>query len=331
MKTRWHRSRRFVARAARPPLYEQVLRLPDNARPLEQKLGVDVGNNFRRNRLARAGFARSFVSSQNRLVERHDSLYGAYWKSYDFKPETGRAKLTRFPLGPLNLFPAGKHPFSNQAFAHDGGEIIFGLPNGLQAYLLVDGKDERIDVGPIEVVSDALKTGGTPAIVNGVSCMSCHKHGMIAFTEGLRGTSAVFGEAEVHVRKLYPSQDVWNALLAKDEKRFLEALEQTVGPFFRVGNKQTVALKQFPEPVGEVARWHRLEFLDLPVIATEIGIEKPDDIVRRVGEKRMKQLGLEALLRDRGVINRFEWEAFDGISLMQELARELGYTPFRTL
>ena len=42
----------------------------------------------------------------------------------------------------------------------------------------------------------------------------------------------------------------------------------------------------------------------------------------------MKQLGLEPLLKTGGVINRFDWEAVDGVSLMQEVARELRYTPF---
>src|SRR5206468_705155 len=111
-------------------------------------LGVDVAGEFldpRPERIARAGFPRSGVSGQNRMVERHDahgtSGSAYYWKSYDFKPANGRGKLTRFPLGPLDLFEKGRHPYANQAFAHDGGEIIFGLPNGLQAYLLVDGQD----------------------------------------------------------------------------------------------------------------------------------------------------------------------------------------------
>jgi hypothetical protein len=54
------------------------------------------------------------------------------------------------------------------------GGIIFNLPNGLQGYLLVNGKDERIDASRIEVVSDGLKTSGTAAIVNGLLCIACH-------------------------------------------------------------------------------------------------------------------------------------------------------------
>src|SRR5262249_20202475 len=160
----------FVATASRPPLYHDLLQLPKTARELEQKLGVDVADDFRKDKLARAGFARSGVSGQNRLVERHDALYGAYWKSYDFLPDNGRANLPRLPLGPLDLFSKGQHPYAAQAFRQDGGEIIFNLPNGLQGYLLVNAKDERIDAGPIAVVSDDQRVSGTPEIVTGVSC-----------------------------------------------------------------------------------------------------------------------------------------------------------------
>src|SRR5262249_27321672 len=80
----WVRADWFVATAGRPPLYHDLLQLPKTARELEDKLGVKMEEDFRRDKLARAGFARSGVSGQNRLVERHDALYGAYWKSYDF-------------------------------------------------------------------------------------------------------------------------------------------------------------------------------------------------------------------------------------------------------
>ena len=51
-------------------------------------------------KLARAGFTTSGVSKHNRLVERHERGYGAYWKSYDFKSDDGTANLIGFPLGP---------------------------------------------------------------------------------------------------------------------------------------------------------------------------------------------------------------------------------------
>ena len=65
----------FVAVAARPPLYNVLLQLPIDAATLEAQLKVDVPDDFRRNRLDRAGFLKSGVSEQNRLIERHDAAY----------------------------------------------------------------------------------------------------------------------------------------------------------------------------------------------------------------------------------------------------------------
>jgi serine/threonine-protein kinase len=268
------------------------------------------------------------VSGQNRLVERHDARFGAYWKSYDFKPASGRSKLTRFPLGPLRLFPEDQHPFPAQAFVHDGGEILFHLPNGLQGYYLVNGQDGRIDAGPIDVVSDALKTSGTAEIVTGVSCMACHKLGLLPLKDTIRDHNAVFGAADQQVQRLYPKAQVMDRLVQQDIDRFKAALEQAIGPFLRDGDAATRPIQEFPEPIGEVARFYRLNYLDLKTIACELDVESPQEILQRVGETKLKRLGLDGLDRD-GVIGRLEWEAGEGLSLMQELARELRRTPVR--
>ena len=326
----------FIATATRPPLYHAILDLPRTARALEEQLKVNIAEGFlepRPDRIARAGFHRSGVSGQNRLVERHRSVYGYYWKSYDFKPDSPRTRLTRYLLGPLNLFPDGQHPFASQAFVHDGGEIIFTLPNRLQGYLLIDGGDQRIDEGPLQVVADALKTSGTNAIVNGVSCMSCHKHGVIGFQDVLREGHAVFGEPQRAVEKLFPPQKEMDQLLAQDERLFVAALEEAIGPFVKVAENKNRDIKEFAEPVGELARRYRLGFLDLRAVAREVEQRQPDDVKVKVGERSFKKLGLEALLRPGGVISRLEWESSserrEGISLMQELARELRFDIIR--
>jgi mono/diheme cytochrome c family protein len=327
----------FIATATRPPLYHVLLRLPDDARVLERELGVDIAADFlhpRLERIARAGFPRSGVSGQNRLVERHeiaatDGAGASYWKSNDYKPTNGRSNLTRFPLGPLNLFPEGRHPFPDQAYVHDGGEIIFGLPNGLQAYLLVNGKDNRIDTGPIDVVSDALKTSGTAEIVTGVSCMACHKHGLIALEDTIRKNNAVFDDAKDLVERLYPEKTAMDRLLEQDTNRFLAALEKAIGPFLREGTDKDKPIQEFPEPIGEVARAYRLGYLDLNAVAAELDVDDSREIIRQVGTTPLKRLGLDGLLEKGGVVSRADWEAINGHSLMQELARELRYTPVR--
>src|SRR5262249_18441829 len=164
----------FVFEASRPPLYHQVLRMPEIAEELEKRLDVDVAENIRNFSVARAGFLGSGVSANNRLIERHPSSVtrGAYWKSYDFPAATGAdaefRDLFRHPLGP---------PPERNAFRPAGGEIIFNLPNGLQGYMLTDADGRRIDRGPLNVVSDPKQRD--KAVVTGISCMSCHVRGII--------------------------------------------------------------------------------------------------------------------------------------------------------
>ena len=129
----------FIATAALPPLYHDILNLPQTDRELETRLEVNVVENIRNaagRRVWRAGFNESGVSNHNRVVERHISRYGAYWKSYDFAGNIGTQDVLTHPL----------------SFIHDGSEIIFNLPNGLQAYLLVDAGGNRLNAAPIKIV-----------------------------------------------------------------------------------------------------------------------------------------------------------------------------------
>jgi TPR repeat protein/mono/diheme cytochrome c family protein len=209
----------FVFAASRPPLYHEVLELPATDSELEKLLKVDVAEDIRTERIARAGFNGSGVSRSNRLIERHDSPYGAYWKSYDFKKggQNERKNLFAHPLGPGE---------DAKFFEQDGGEIIFNLPNGLQ----VNGKGARIDKGPLEVVSDPKQEDR--AVVNGVSCMSCHAKGMIEKSDQMRDT--VVGNAAGYdagtidlVKALYPVKANFDALLKDDADRFMAAAEKT--------------------------------------------------------------------------------------------------------
>jgi serine/threonine-protein kinase len=315
------RSDWFVATATRPPLYHILLQLPTNAGELEKSLRVDVLKNFQRDQLARGGFRASGVSAQNRLVERHEAVYGSYWKSYDFKPNNTKSDLAQFPLGPAFK----DHPFEKLAFEHDGGELIFNLPNGLQGYMLVNGKDERIDQGPEEVVNDSLKTSGSPAIVNGQSCMACHSQGMRQFQDQIREGAGVFGEAKRKVSRLYPDRKVMDELVRQDSERFMKALEKATGSFLRTGVDKDKDLREFNEPVGEVARIYRLGDLDLTMAALELDIAKPDELKAAIaGSRRLRELGLAPLLQEKGVVKRQEWEAIGARSLYQRVALELG-------
>jgi serine/threonine-protein kinase len=319
----------FIAAAARPPLYHTLLELATTAGALERKLRVDVVRNFRQARLARAGLTSSGVSRQNRLLERHPASNGAtyYWKSYDFRTNEGRGNLLKFPLGPAFK----RNPFPDRTFEHAGGEIIFNLPNGLQGYLLVDAKDNRIDEGPGAIVRDLLETSGSPTIVNGLSCMACHKAGLIGeFKDVVRDSGAVFGAARDKVRRLYPPARKMERLLQKDRKRFLRALEEVVGPFLKVGADRKKDITAFPEPVGAIARLY-VKDLGLEEAACELNFADPKDFKLLIEKnERLRELGLGPLAQGSRV-KRQLWQSLRGTySLFHKVAAELGRgTPVR--
>lgn len=252
----------FVSAASRPPLYHEILELPTTDRALEALLKVNVDENIASDRIARAGFNGSGVSRNNRLLERHESPYGAYWKSYDFAGNAQDKNLFARPFGPGQ---------GRNDFRHDGGEIIFNLPNGLQAYLLVDAEGKRIDKGPVEIVSDPKQPDRQ--VVNGLSCMSCHARGMIDKDDQVRdhveknpgGFSA--GERS-KVKAVYPTREKFRSLLRADAERFRTAVEATGAPLSKT------------EPVAELARKFDDE-LDLPMIAAELGV-KPETFLQRL-------------------------------------------------
>jgi len=316
----------FVLSASQPPLYHTILDIPDHVQELERRLGIDFNKNYQKGwksgGLGRAGFGRSGVSSQNRLVERHGTGEGAYWISYDFKPRRARGDLVRFPLGPH--FEGNQ--FNRFAFSHDGGEIIFNLPNGLQAYMLADGKGNRFDEpAPADVVFDSAAIAGTPAIVNGLSCMSCHRNGMITnLKDEIRGANAVGGKVLEKVKELYPPADVMDRWLEQDSQRFLTALEKATGPFLQVQEDSKKPIAEFPEPVGKVAGRY-LADLDPADIALELGIEKVEFLQAKIESNReLLKLGLGTLIqKSAGTMKREKWETLDGTSLYQDVAVEL--------
>jgi tetratricopeptide (TPR) repeat protein len=242
----------FVAVGSRPPLYHDILQLPRSEQELEKLLRIDTAEGVRQERAARAGFNGSGVSRNNRLIERHESGATVYWKSYDFAANTGRQNLFARPLGP---------GASDADFSHDGGEIIFTLPNGLQAYFLADAKGDRIDKGPTSIVSDPRRPDR--AVENGLSCMSCHARGIIEKKDQVRShvlkNKDAFAQSVLEtLLALYPPQDKMTALMRADAKRFQDAVAKTGAPLSAT------------EPITALALRFEAE-LDLPLVAAESG------------------------------------------------------------
>ena len=272
----------FVAQASLPPLYHDLLSLPLTDRELETRLEVDVTRNLLNApgvRVWRAGTNDSGVSNNNRVVERHTSRYGAYWKSYDFAGS----------VGTQNIFT---HPLS---FTHDGGEAIFNLPNGLQGYYLANASGFRLDAAPINIVSNPAASD--PTVRNGLSCLGCHTEGMKTFEDQVRSvieSNATPAYDKAQALRLYVEQSEMDARLGEDMDRYRVALTKTGGA---VGDIEPIS--RFHEVFqGEV---------DVAYAAAVVGLETEafqEKIRENVG---LQNAGLLVLGSEKGSVKRDTW------------------------
>ena len=270
----------FLATASLPPLYHDILGLPETDRELETRLEVSVVENLRNaagRRVWRAGFNESGVSNHNRVLERHESRYGAYWKSYDFAGS----------VGSQNIFT---HPLS---FTHDGGEIIFNLPNGLQAYLLVDAGGNRLNTAPISIVRNPAASD--PTVRNGLSCIGCHTEGMKVFEDEVRGVveqnpNPPFNKDRA--LRLYTDQATMDVLVAEDTQRYREALWEAGGVFGGI------------EPIQ---RFHEVFQgpVDAAHTAAAVGLETEAFLQNIRQNTSLQNLGL--LVLENGTMKRDTW------------------------
>ena len=272
----------FVAKASLPPLYHDLLSLPLTDRELETRLEVDVVRNLLNApgvRVWRAGTNNSGVSNNNRVLERHTSQHGAYWKSYDFAGS----------VGTQNIFT---HPLS---FTHDGGEAIFNLPNGLQGYYLANASGFRLDDAPINIVSNPAASD--PTVRNGLSCFGCHTEGMKTFEDQVRSvieSNATPAYDKAQALRLYVEQSEIDALVQEDMERYRDALEATGG---------TV------DDIEPISRFHEVFQgpVDAAYAAAVVGLET-EAFLQKIRENiGLQNIGLLVLEGENGSMKRDAW------------------------
>ena len=272
----------FIAQASLPPLYHDLLSLPLTNRGLETRLEVDVVRNITNSPgvdVWRAGTNSSGVSNNNRVIERHTSRYGAYWKSYDFAGS----------VGTQNIFT---HPLS---FTHDGGEVIFNLPNGLQGYYITTATGSRLDAAPTDIVSNPAASD--PKVRTGLSCFGCHIEGMNTFEDEVRSvieanTNPAYDKAQA--LRLYVEQSEMDALLQEDMNRYKGALEATSGTI---------------DDIEPIQRFHEVfqDDVDAAYAAAVVGLETEvflEKIRENVG---LQNAGLLVLNSPNGSMKRDAW------------------------
>ncbi len=309
----------FVDTASRPSLYHQLLDLPDTAKELEKRLGVDVKKNIDSGRIARAGFSESVPSVNNRVVERHSSNNGAYWFSYDFKKSSGLSNIFRRPLS-----PGTDADLKDFVFQHAGGEVVFNLSNGMQGYLIVDKDGKRIDEAPVDVVRDPTEISGTPIVVNGVSCMGCHDRGIKTFSDAvLKGFRGGEDKAVRMVQRLYAAKPVMDRLIQGDIDRFRNAMLRAAGPFMLTDGDQGRDILSFDEPINQLVRRYNQD-LTAQEVSMELGREDPSVLKVLISNTdSLLDLGLGPLADNR-TIKREVWDSKDeGDSMFQQAALKL--------
>lgn len=249
----------FAFAASQPPLYDVLLQLPNTFQQLAREQGIDIEGNIHNFVAQRAAFQKSGVSQNNRLIERHPSRSGYFWTSYDFAGNKDRQNLFDYPLG-----PSGQN-----AFHHDGGETIFSLPNGFQAYYLNKATGERLDKGPTAIVRDLSRKDFT--VTNGISCMGCHDQGMRKAKDDVRDLilkGRTFPrDVREQVEGLYPPHDKMDALIEGDGKRFADAMK-------RAGVDPALKLNGI-EMINALAKRYE-DDLDLTLAAAELGLTKAE-------------------------------------------------------
>jgi hypothetical protein len=108
---------------------------------------------------------------RTRLMENHPTANrGYHWQTYDSRIVSGE----KDPLENLTARPP----------KHDASELIAAIPKHansragtLQAYFLANGKGERQEKAPADIVTDSTGIRGVE-IKNTLSCISCHEQGL---------------------------------------------------------------------------------------------------------------------------------------------------------
>jgi len=272
----------FVAAASRAPLYHAILGLPATEAELGRRLGIDLAADVAGDRVARAGFTSSGVSVNNRVIERHATRYGALWRSYDFKSSVERENVFAHPLD----------------FVPSGGELIWNLPDGLQAYMLVDAAGRRLDKAPTAIVSDPRRPDR--AVATAVSCMGCHAAGIIDRADQIRDATRELGGADrARIARLYATAGELTALYASDRDRFAAALDA-------ITHEPRAAREVTDEPITALVARYEAD-IGLRFAAAELGLPTIELVARLEHAPAVRQ-ALGALGAG-GTVKRDSWEA----------------------
>jgi hypothetical protein len=272
-------------------------------------LGIDTIAEIADDNLLRAGFANSGVSKQERVLNRFDNGVAgnlAYWISFDFDGGNGGDGANGFEQNVAN-----ESIFDNPLdFAFAGGEAIFNLPNGMQAYYVAAANGNRLAEAPIGVVIDPAQNNGL--VTNGASCHSCHNIGMITFTDTVRkyviDNKVQFdNDTFESVMEQYPLPNVFQDAMDRDSEVHLAATERSGVP------------RETPDSVSRVYLDFQLGNVDRRLAAGELGVteavlERNIDLL----DPRLGNLAVDGAYVDRNIMKATFLDAICTLQGVQE-------------
>jgi mono/diheme cytochrome c family protein len=133
------------------------------------------------------GFSQSGVTVNNRVLARVPIAYGYLWGSRDFFDRGGGSDLRVNPEVPA-----------------DAGEYIFSLPNGLQAYFILNSNGQLIQNADVRIARDPLRNDHT--VFAPASCISCH--GNVGINSNSEANAIPQGFSQYASMKTWFQQDV---------------------------------------------------------------------------------------------------------------------------
>lgn len=167
----------FCVYALQPPAYLHFQGDPKKLQDFQDLAGVDPKAGQRPASQLRGAVLVSEVANRNRFLERTPTgtNYGRgyYWESFDYFTAIGQNDLLK------NLLSRKR----------DAGEIIWGLPNGLQGYGLVNGQNNLIEFADPRIAIDNRTLLRDKVVWTGWKCVFCHADGIIPVTDEVRLSS----------------------------------------------------------------------------------------------------------------------------------------------
>lgn len=223
--------------------YNEIMEIPGQANQLERQVGVDNSRGLESYHYAAVDDA---ITHNSRLIwtpkNIDDSLEQAivkkggkpglhYWRGVDIRRRD-----------PFDYYRRPVPNFFGRDFSHiqargsqNGGsaaEIIFGLPNGCQGYMIAGFANQRRNDALRDIVvdpNDGARNGGR--LLNGVSCESCHMYGLQTTHDDMRehleeNRNQYRARTYQTALELYPGTDVIREKVTQDRDRFMNAMAE---------------------------------------------------------------------------------------------------------